>query len=129
MSQPDVLVVDDDAEIRESLVEVLEAKGFHAVSAANGKQALDVLHGGTRPGVILLDLMMPVMDGPTFRARQRGEPADIAGIPVVVISAFQDVEDKAQRLGATAALRKPISFRDLIETVKRLLTGPRFATS
>ena len=128
MSQPDVLVVDDDAEIRESLVEVLEAKGFHAVSAANGKQALDVLHGGTRPGVILLDLMMPVMDGPTFRARQRVEP-DLAGIPVVVISAFQDVEDKAQRLGATASLRKPISFRDLIETVKRLLTGLRPATS
>ena len=122
-AQPDVMVVDDDAEIRETLVEVLEAKGFHAVAAANGAQALDVLRRGTRPALILLDLMMPVMDGPTFRAEQRGEP-ELAAIPVVVISAFQDVEEKAERMGATGSLRKPISFRDLIETVRRLCAPP-----
>ena len=114
----DVLVVDDDAEIRESLVEVLEERGYHAVSVANGAQALAALRNGARPELILLDLMMPVMDGATFRRQQRAEP-DLAGIPVVLISAFQDVDENARRLGVTAALRKPISFRDLLDTVKR----------
>ena len=127
MSQPDVLVVDDDAEIRESIADLLRDEGYGTAVAAHGREALEQLRGGVPADLIVLDLMMPVMDGPTFRARQRGEP-DIAGIPVVVISAFQDVEDKAQRLGATAALRKPISFRDLIETVRRLCAPP-FATA
>jgi len=122
MQHPDVLVVDDDAEIRESLVEVLEERGYHAVAAANGQQALATLHGGTRPAVILLDMMMPVMDGPTFRACLRREP-ELAAIPVVVISAHQDVEENARRLGATAALSKPISFRELLEMMKRFCTG------
>ena len=121
-----VLVVDDDIEIRESLVEVLEERGFHTISAANGAQALDQLHAGTRPELILLDMMMPVMDGATFREQQRREP-ELATIPVVLISAYQDLEERAERLCADATLRKPISFRDLIETVRRFCSPQRLS--
>jgi CheY-like chemotaxis protein len=113
-----VLVVDDDVEIRETLVEVLEERGYRTVAASNGKQALDALHGGTRPELILLDMMMPVMDGAQFRAQQREEP-EIAGIPVVLISAHADLTKRMRELDANAALQKPISFRDLIDTVRR----------
>jgi CheY-like chemotaxis protein len=113
-----VLVVDDDAEIRETLVEVLEERGYRAVAASNGKQALDALHRGTRPELILLDMMMPVMDGAQFRAKQQEEPS-LAGIPVVLISAHDDLSKRMRELHAEAALQKPISFRDLLDTVKR----------
>jgi CheY-like chemotaxis protein len=119
----DVLVVDDDDEIREVLVEVLEGRGFRAVAAANGKQALDELHTGTRPQVILLDMMMPVMDGAEFRAAQRREP-ELAGIPVVLISAHADLTARVGELGASAALQKPISFHDLMATVRRFCAAP-----
>ena len=124
-----VLVVDDDAEIRETLVEVLEESGYHALAASNGRQALDALQSGTRPELILLDMMMPVMDGAEFRAEQRQRP-DLAGIPVVLISAHDDLPARARELAASAALQKPISFRDLFETVKRFCAGvtPRPAT-
>ena len=113
-----VLVVDDDAEIRETLVEVLEERGYRAVAASNGKQALDALQRGTRPELILLDMMMPVMDGAQFRAKQQEEPS-LAGIPVVLISAHEDLSKRMRELRAEAALQKPISFRDLLDTVKR----------
>jgi CheY-like chemotaxis protein len=122
LTRCDVMIVDDDDEIRESLVEVLEERGYHATSAANGAQALARLRQGARPALILLDLMMPVMDGASFRAAQASAP-EIADIPVVVISAYQDLEDNARRLGATGSLRKPISFRELLDTVRRLCRG------
>jgi len=118
-----VLVVDDDAEIRETLVEVLEERGYHAIAASNGQQALDALLGGTRPDMILLDMMMPEMDGAQFRARQQQEP-EIAEIPVVLISAHDDLARRVRELDASAALQKPISFRDLIDTVRRFCAGP-----
>jgi CheY-like chemotaxis protein len=118
----DVLVVDDDAEIRETLVEVLEERGYRAVSAGDGKEALDTLLRGTRPELILLDMMMPVMDGATFRARQQAEP-ELAAIPVVLISAHEDLPKRVLELHADAALPKPISFRDLLSTVKRFCTN------
>jgi CheY-like chemotaxis protein len=113
-----VLVVDDDAEIRETLVELLEERGYRTVAASNGKQALDALQRGERPELILLDMMMPVMDGAQFRAKQR-EDSELAGIPVVLISAHEDLSKRVRELGARSALQKPISFRDLIDTVRR----------
>jgi CheY-like chemotaxis protein len=115
----DVLVVDDDDEIRESLVELLEERGFRAAAAADGAQALAALRAGLRPSLILLDLMMPVMDGVTFRQRQLADP-DLAAIPVVLVSAFENVEEDSRRMGARGALRKPISFRDLLDLVRRV---------
>src|ERR1051325_2493173 len=83
---PGILVVDDDADIRESLREVLEDEGYQVSCVANGLEALRHLRQGNRPCVILLDLTMPVMDGWQFRREQK-QDATISDIPLVVITA------------------------------------------
>lgn len=116
-----VLVVDDDRDIRDSLIETLEDHGYQASGAANGAEALAMLRSSPRPCLILLDLMMPVMDGRGFREEQLKNPA-WADIPVVVISAYGNVEAQAQEL-ATAFVRKPVSTRPLIDVVRRYCGG------
>ena len=113
-----ILVVDDDRDIRDSLIETLEDHGFRATGAANGAEALDVLRKSPeRPSLILLDLMMPVMDGPGFREEQLKNPS-WAEIPVVVISAYSDAEVRARSLDAEC-MRKPLAIRPLIDMVRR----------
>jgi CheY-like chemotaxis protein len=113
-----ILVVDDDRDIRDSLIETLEDHGFRATGAANGAEALDVLRKSPeRPSLILLDLMMPVMDGPEFREEQLKNPS-WAEIPVVVISAYSDAEARARGLDAEC-MRKPLKIRPLIDMVRR----------
>jgi CheY-like chemotaxis protein len=117
-----ILVVDDDRDIRDSLIEMLEEHGYHAVGAANGREALALL--GTcahLPSLILLDLMMPVMDGRGFRQEQLNNSA-WAQIPVVVISAYSDAQAQARALGLEC-LRKPLGMRPLIEVVQRHCPG------
>lgn len=104
-----VLVVDDDDAIRDGLLELLDEGGFRAVGARNGAEALELLRRLTpRPSLVLLDLMMPVMDGTTFLREQRRD-ADLARIPVVVMSAFPNARATARDL-ATDFLPKPLSF-------------------
>jgi CheY-like chemotaxis protein len=113
-----ILVVDDDHDIRDSLVELLTERGFPAVGAGNGVEALEVLRTSeSPPSLILLDLMMPVMDGREFRERQLENPAWRA-IPVIVISAYSDVEQQARAL-ALDHLRKPLAIRPLIDAIRR----------
>jgi CheY-like chemotaxis protein len=111
-----VLVVEDDLEIRESLLEVLEEAGYAAQGAANGRAALTALAQGPKPGLILLDLMMPVLDGAGFREAQLADP-EIAHIPVVIISAYHDVPTSARQLGVSRALKKPIDLDQLLALV------------
>jgi CheY-like chemotaxis protein len=114
-----VLVVEDDADIRESLIEILEESGFPTVGAANGHEALERLRGpGQAPCLILLDLMMPVMDGISFRREQLKTP-ELAGIPVVVLSAYRDIEEKAKDLNVAAFVKKPLDLDDLIGVARR----------
>jgi CheY-like chemotaxis protein len=113
-----ILVVDDDRDIRDSLVELLTEHGYPAIGAGNGVEALEVLRtSASLPALILLDLMMPVMDGREFRERQLENPAWIA-IPVIVISAYNDVEQQARAL-ALDHLRKPLAMRPLMDAVRR----------
>jgi CheY-like chemotaxis protein len=113
--KPLVLVVDDDRDIRDSLIEVLEEHGHPAVGAGNGLEALEVLRTRPAPCLILLDLMMPVMDGRQFRDEQLKHPA-WAAIPVLVISAYGDVDAQAREL-ALPHLRKPLGMRTLMAAV------------
>ena len=116
MSHP-ILVVDDDADIRETIVEVLEDNGHRTIAAANGTEALDKLRMlGDVPCLILLDLMMPVMDGVAFREAQMGDP-DLAKIPVIILSAFRDSAETAKQLNAAGHLPKPVRLDALIEMV------------
>ncbi|HEY0477821.1 MAG TPA: response regulator [Kofleriaceae bacterium] len=113
-----VLVVDDDRDIRDSLVELLQDQGYQAAGAANGLEALEVMRTGQElPCVILLDLMMPMMDGWEFREAQLKNPA-WTQIPVIVISAYGDLDAKARAL-AVEHLRKPLALRTLMEAVRR----------
>ncbi|TMQ11397.1 MAG: response regulator [Deltaproteobacteria bacterium] len=119
-----VLVVDDDRDIRDTVVELLEDHGYQAIGASNGREALDVLRTSAPPPcLILLDLMMPVMDGRGFREEQLKNPA-WTEIPVIVISAYNDVEVQARAL-AVDHLRKPLGMRPLMEAVKRHCSGAK----
>ena len=111
-----VLVIDDENDIREDVVEILREEGYEAVSAANGADALAALRAGPKPALILLDLMMPVMNGLEFRADQLREPA-FADIPVVLMSGTNNVPEKAQDMKVTAYLVKPFRLGDLLRIV------------
>ncbi len=116
-----ILVVDDDRDIRDSLVELLTEHGYPAIGASNGAEALAELETRAQPpALILLDLMMPVMDGREFRERQLANPA-WAEIPVIAISAYNDVERQARAL-AVDHLRKPLAMRSLLDAVRRHCT-------
>ncbi len=118
-----VLVVDDDVNIRYSLVEALEDEGYRALSASNGVEALEVLRVLPKPpSVILLDLMMPVMDGWEFRAQQQRDPV-LSKIPVVVISAHANVVEEAAQVSASAYLVKPFQLEDLVATVGKVCSS------
>jgi CheY-like chemotaxis protein len=110
-----VLVVDDDADIRDLLSQFLEVEGFRVQSARNGQEAIERLRDGRGACVILLDLMMPVMNGWQFRDQQKSDP-DLADIPVVVISAV--IPDHVPPIDANAYVRKPLDLDSLLETVK-----------
>ena len=110
-----VLVIDDEPDIREVLVTVLASEGHHAVVAADGREALRLLREGLRPCLILLDLMMPVMNGWEFRVQQRDDP-DLAAIPTVVVSAAG--MDAIRAVRADAILPKPIDVDRLLEILR-----------
>ncbi len=110
-----VLVVEDDEGIRDALCDLLESEGFDVFSAVHGRDALDKLRGqGARPDVILLDLMMPVMDGWAFRSEQQKDPG-LADIPVVVITASRQAD--LASLNPRAFLKKPIDFDELLRAL------------
>ena len=112
--QKRVLVVDDDASIRELLSTALEDDGYEVVPARNGEDALNVCERW-RPDVIVLDLMMPVMDGWTFAKRLR----ETDEIPIVVLSAANDLARHAKSIGAADVVGKPFDLDQLLPKVAR----------
>jgi CheY-like chemotaxis protein len=118
-TQHRVLVVDDDPDIRETIVEVLQENGFEAVGASDGIEALQQLRDPEdRWCVVLLDLMMPNMDGRAFRAEQLRDP-QLSPIPVVVVSATADLESTSEELQVAAHVTKPVALTDLVQLVSR----------
>jgi len=119
MASREVLVVEDDTDLRESLSQALRDHGFAVTQAGNGQQALDLLHSGSRPGVILLDLMMPVLSGWQLRDALREDPS-LAQIPQLVISAYVDeAEQVVLALPPDDCIRKPFHLRILIDAIER----------
>lgn len=116
MSPRSVLIIEDDADLREMMAQLLTLEGLRASTAVNGHDALEYLRGGNKPDVILLDLMMPVMDGWEFRRHQQDD-VRLADIPVVVLSAFD--HDRTAEVRASAVLRKPLDFEQLLLLVRR----------
>jgi CheY-like chemotaxis protein len=117
-ASPTVLVVDDDADIRSAIQEYLQDEGFTVVPAADGADALNTLRTAVRPDVILLDILMPGMDGWDFRAAQLADPA-LQEIPVIVISASGFVPDTIRRqLDAHTVLSKPLELDRFLMAVR-----------
>ena len=117
-----ILVVEDDPDIRESLVELLQDHGYEATAASDGRQALEHLRAtDDHPSLIMLDLMMPIMDGKAFRDEQLRTPA-LAAIPVLVISAYQDADVRVSALGSLPLVRKPFDLGELLVAVRALST-------
>jgi two-component system response regulator MprA len=111
-----ILVVDDDADLRESVAECLEAEGHTVLTAENGQRALELSSSGILPDLILLDLMMPDMDGWAFRARQLEDPK-LRAIPVLVFTAHAAPHEITEELGAVGLLKKPLRLETLIAAV------------
>ena len=120
-----VLVIEDEAVLRLVLTVVLDDEGFDVREAATGREALQIL-AHWRPAIIVLDLHMPVMDGPSFCAEQRRSPS-LAAIPVLLVSAALDLKRQAMRLSAAGSIGKPYDVDELIGTVNQILATERTA--
>jgi CheY-like chemotaxis protein len=114
-----ILVIEDDHDTRVSLRQSLEAEGYFIFSAANGKQGWEMLQRIKPPCLILLDMVMPLMNGEEFIRLIESDP-ELHMIPVVLVTAFPD---KAKTLVAKALVEKPINLRMLLEVVDKYQDG------
>jgi DNA-binding response OmpR family regulator len=117
-----ILIVEDDADVREMLAALLKTEGFYAVGAEDGLEALHVLRtvrhrAPNVPCLVLLDLKMPRLSGNEFRRAQLDDPT-VANVPVAVMSGATDIEQRARALGAVAAVTKPIDVDVLLSVVR-----------
>jgi CheY-like chemotaxis protein len=124
-----VLVVDDEAAIRLMLTDVFELSGYEVTTAANGREALEEL-ARHPPAVVVLDAIMPVMDGPAFLNEQR-KRHDLPHVPTVVISAYPDrVEARMSDFGVEGFLPKPFRPQELVRLVEQIASAtPQVAST
>jgi CheY-like chemotaxis protein len=115
---PSVMIVEDDSDTREMLERFLQLEGFHVRTAANGQLALESLQADSKLCVILLDLMMPVMNGWQFRRAQVSDPK-LSRIPVIVVTAA-GARDDIPTIDADAWLAKPVDLDRLLATIAPL---------
>jgi CheY-like chemotaxis protein len=115
MSCKTILVVEDDKDIRDMLALALETEGYSVVRSANGREGLDLLGNASGPCLILLDLMMPVMNGWDFLKAMRKDDI-LTIIPVVIVSAFAD---QVEGENVQGIMKKPIEFDALLNIVKK----------
>ncbi|HVT08740.1 MAG TPA: response regulator [Polyangia bacterium] len=122
MAEPNhtVLVIEDDSDVRNALAELLSTEGYDVSLTADGGEALEKLRGGLRPSVILLDLMMPNVDGWDFRRAQLDDPS-LAAIPVILLTAsgFRPDSMHSER-GRLEMLPKPVQAHVLLDTLERM---------
>lgn len=115
----DVLVVDDDRDLREALVALLDEEGYVVTAAANGAEALQLLENAAPPALVLLDLQMPVMDGWTLHSEMKKRSA-LENVPLVLLSGQQDLEKEVRRLHAKGSLMKPLASVAVLDLVESL---------
>ena len=112
-----VLIVDDDPAVRETWNLFLEMEGFDRIEAGNGLEALNILKHNPAPDLILLDLMMPIMNGFEFAEAVSKDP-ELSRIPIIVLSAY--IEEAPRVPGAKAVMGKPADLNLLLAKVKEL---------
>ena len=118
----DVLVVDDDADMIEVIELVLQDAGYKTRSALNGQQALEAVASGGMPALIVLDMLMPVMNGWQFAQAFRAKYGD--EVPIVVATAAEHVRSRSDGIGAVGVLPKPFEVSDLLRVVARHAPAP-----
>ncbi len=121
MQAKTILVVDDEAGNVEVLLLVLQEEGYRAVSAANGRQGLEML-ASTRIDLVILDLMMPVLNGAEMGAAMRAS-AELKNIPILMISGLSEAGVRQQFGAYDAFLRKPFQIEPALSVIRRLLQG------
>ena len=114
-----VLVVDDDAEVRDLLRVALSADGYHVAAVSNGRDALHHLRSHAETCIIVLDLILPVMDGVEFRTAQLRDRS-LSWIPVVVMSAAVDADRRARELGARRFVPKPLDLDEVRQALRHI---------
>jgi CheY-like chemotaxis protein len=116
-----ILVVDDDRDLRTTVAQVLEDEGYRVEEASNGQEALARLEVDPPPDLLLLDLMMPVMNGEQFRREQQREPR-LSRIPVVLMTAAGTrAAERIEQLAPDAVLHKPVGLDELLGTIEAVL--------
>ncbi|HLJ80261.1 MAG TPA: response regulator [Ktedonobacterales bacterium] len=118
---PIILIVDDDPAIRKMLVEMLSLEGYATETATNGREALDMLAAGG-PRVVLLDLLMPVLDGREVMHELNARPVERANLKVILVSALPNLEN-AQDLNADGMLAKPFQVNDLMQVLEPMMAA------
>jgi CheY-like chemotaxis protein len=113
-----IMLVEDDPSIQGAVSLLLEREGFTVTCACNGREALRTLDAGYAPELILLDMVMPVMDGQAFRVAQQQDPR-LAEIPVVVLSATSAVEQRAELPPPSAVMSKPFDLDQLLDVIEQ----------
>jgi CheY-like chemotaxis protein len=122
MTPSQILVIDDDADVCQALADILQSEGYSVSSAPDGMEALRYLRSHGAPNLILLDLMMPVMNGWQFLTEQSRDPA-LANIPVVVLSAVSRDPNGLVSIDHLAFLKKPVHLEHLLAAVERYCTA------
>jgi CheY-like chemotaxis protein len=123
VSAPWILVVDDDEDVRDTLLVLLEMRGYGAAGAADGIDALEQIRTRGRPDLILLDLRMPRMNGEEFAAALHADPA-LAPAPIVVFSGDTNAVEVTRAMGARSLLKKPFDVNQLFDAVRRAIPAP-----
>jgi CheY-like chemotaxis protein len=113
-----VLIVDDDPDIRVILADLLTMEGYPVATVSDGREALSHLRDSPTPCLILLDLMMPVMNGWEFRAEQMKDPI-FRSVPTVLFTGVPNPEEEAVSLNVAGFVTKSLEFRKILDLVKR----------
>ena len=121
-TSPDVLVVEDDQDMADALLHLLEIWGFPARHAEHGKAALDAVES-QMPAMVLLDMLMPVMDGWQCARELRARYGD--SLPIVVVTAAEHVQERSKEIGANEVLPKPFEMKRLRTIVERYASAAR----
>jgi CheY-like chemotaxis protein len=120
MSSRRILLVEDDPDIRADLAEILIEEGFSVDTAVHGRHALEQMRLGPLPDLVLLDLMMPIMDGFQFRREQLADPL-LADVPVLVVSGAADMLAHVQSIKAHGVVRKPFKVDQILAAITRAM--------
>jgi len=121
--RPLILIIEDDDDIRTTVVDMFAFEGYRAIGASGGVEALELLRASDpKPALILLDLMMPLMNGAEFREQQLADPS-LAHIPVVILSADANARARCAALGAVGFVKKPMKLGALLEAARRFAGG------